>query len=63
LAIQLSANLIRNTGSGTATAEAKLVHRGRTTMVAETTVRDDQGRTLVIVTTTHIVLGATKDKQ
>jgi 1,4-dihydroxy-2-naphthoyl-CoA hydrolase len=62
LAIQLSANLIRNTGSGTATAEARLVHRGRTTMVAETTVRDEQGRTLVIVVTTHIVLGATGGK-
>ena len=59
LAIQLSANLIRNTGAGTATAEARLLHRGRTTMVVETTVRDEQGRTLVIVTTTHLVLAAT----
>jgi len=56
LAIQLSANLIRNTGQGTVTAEARVVHKGRTTMVAETTVRDEQGRTLVIVTTTHLVL-------
>ena len=56
LAVQLSANLIRNTGSGTATAEAKLVHRGRTTLVVQTTVRDDQARTLAIVTTTHLVL-------
>lgn len=56
LAVQVSANLIRNTGSGAATAEAKLVHRGRTTMVVETTVQDDQGRLLVLATTTHLVL-------
>ncbi len=59
LAIQLSASLIRNTNSGTITAEARLVHKGRTTMVAETTVRDDKGRTLAIVTTTHLVLAGT----
>jgi 1,4-dihydroxy-2-naphthoyl-CoA hydrolase len=57
LAIQLSANLIRNTNAGTITAEARLRHRGRTTFVAETTVSDERGRTLVIVTTTHLVLG------
>lgn len=62
LAIQLSANLIRNTGSGTVTAEARLSHRGRTTMVVETTVRDAMGRTLVIVTTTHLVLAGTSGK-
>ena len=59
LAIQLSANLVRNTGAGKVTAEARFVHKGRTTMVVETTVRDEQGRTLVIVTTTHLVLGRT----
>lgn len=56
LAVQVSANLIRNTGSGNATAEAKLVHKGRTTMVVETAVRDDQGQLLVLATTTHLVL-------
>src|SRR5690349_2423018 len=56
LAVQVSANLIRNTGSGTATAEAKVVHKGRTTMVVETSVRDDEGRLLVLATTTHVVL-------
>src|SRR5689334_6583705 len=40
LAVQVSANLIRNTGSGTVTGETRLAHRGRTTMVAQTTVRD-----------------------
>lgn len=58
LAIQLSANLIRNVSAGTATAEARIVHRGRTTMVVETTVRDEWSRTLAIVTTTHLVLSA-----
>jgi 1,4-dihydroxy-2-naphthoyl-CoA hydrolase len=60
LAVQLSANLIRNTGAGTVTAEARLAHRGRSTIVVETTVRDDQGRTLVLVTTTHLILAGTK---
>ncbi len=56
LAIQLSANLIRNTSAGTVTAEARIIHKGRTTMVVETTVRDEDGRTLVIVTSTHLVM-------
>lgn len=56
LAVQVSANLIRNTGAGIVTAESVLLHRGRTTMVAETKVRDDQGRVLVAVTSTHMVL-------
>lgn len=59
LAIQLSANLIRNTGAGRAIAEARLLHKGRTTMVVETVVRDAQDRVLVIVTTTHLVLAGT----
>ena len=58
LTIQISANLVRNTNTGVVTAEARLRHRGRTTLVVETTVRDDQARTLVIVTTTHLTLGA-----
>lgn len=57
LAVQISANLIGNVGAGTVTAEANLVHRGRTTMVAQTTVRDEQGRLLLLVTSTHLVLG------
>jgi len=56
-AIQLSANLVRNSGRGTAAAEARWVHKGRTTQVVETSVRDSDGRLLVAVTTTHVVLG------
>jgi uncharacterized protein (TIGR00369 family) len=57
LAVQISINLIRNTGEGTVTAEAVLRHRGRTMLVAETTVRDEQGRDLAVVVSTHLVLG------
>ncbi|HLZ71379.1 MAG TPA: PaaI family thioesterase [Dehalococcoidia bacterium] len=58
LAIQISANLVRNTNRGSAFAEARLRHRGRTTLVVETHVRDGEDRTLAIVTTTHLVLGS-----
>lgn len=57
LAVQLSANLLRNTGEGTLTAEARPIHRGRTLIVMETEVRDSRQRRLAKVTTTHVVLG------
>jgi 1,4-dihydroxy-2-naphthoyl-CoA hydrolase len=56
LTIQLSANLIRNTNTGKLIAEAVPVHKGRTSMVLQTTVRDAQGRVMAIVTTTLLVL-------
>jgi 1,4-dihydroxy-2-naphthoyl-CoA hydrolase len=56
LAVQISMNLIRNTGAGSVTAESVLRHRGRTMLVAETTLRDDRGRDLAIVISTHLVL-------
>src|SRR5438132_5371631 len=40
LTLQLSVNLIGNTGAGTIRAEAQIVHRGRTTLVIEVKVRD-----------------------
>src|SRR5919108_4389987 len=43
LTIQLSANLIRNTNTGKLIAEAVPLHRGRTSMVMQTTVRDEHG--------------------
>ena len=55
LAVQISANLLRNTDHGKAIAEAKVVHKGRTMMVVESTVRDDEGRLLAIVNSTHFV--------
>ena len=55
LTVQLSANLIRNVNHGTLTAEALPVHKGRTTVVVQSTVTDDQGRLLATVTATQIV--------
>ena len=56
LSVQVSANLLRNTGEGTITARARPLHRGRTMIVMETEVRDEQDRLLATVTTTHLVL-------
>lgn len=56
LTIQLSANLIRNTNTGKLVAEAVPLHQGRTSMVVQTTVRDEQGRLIAIVTATLLVL-------
>ena len=55
LAVQISANLMRNTDHGKAIAEAKVVHKGRTMMVVASSVRDEEGRLLAIVNSTHIV--------
>jgi uncharacterized protein (TIGR00369 family) len=57
LTVQLSANLIRNVDRGTLTAEALPIHQGRTTMVVQSTVKDDRGRLLATVTATQIVPG------
>lgn len=58
--VQLSANLLRNTNAGTATAESQVVHSGRTMKVVETIVRDDDGNALVRVTTTHLVVSSSR---
>jgi uncharacterized protein (TIGR00369 family) len=55
-AVQVSTNVMRNTDRGRITAEARVVHRGRTMQVVETQVRDDAGRLLALVTTTHVVV-------
>ena len=55
LTVQLSANLIRNTNHGMITAEAKPLHRGRTTMVVQTEVRDEDAKLLAVVTATLIL--------
>lgn len=56
--IQLSTNLIRNTNTGIVRAEAVPVHRGRTTMVVDTRLHDAANRLLLVVTTTHLWVGA-----
>ena len=55
LTLQLSVNLIRNTNQGAITAEAHIVHRGRTTMVTEVKVHDEQERLLATVVVTALV--------
>jgi uncharacterized protein (TIGR00369 family) len=44
LTLQMSANVIRNTNRGTLVAEAEMVHRGRTTLIADVRVSDDRRR-------------------
>ncbi|HEY7270235.1 MAG TPA: PaaI family thioesterase [Dehalococcoidia bacterium] len=56
LAVQLSSSVARNTDHGRVTAEAVVVHGGRTTQVVETRVTDEAGRLLALVTTTHLVV-------
>lgn len=56
LTIQLSANLIRNTNTGKLIAEAVPLHQGRTSMVMQTTVRDEQGRVMALITATLLIL-------
>jgi 1,4-dihydroxy-2-naphthoyl-CoA hydrolase len=56
LTIQLSANLMRNTNAGKLIAEAVPLHKGRTTMVIQATVRDEAGRVVAVVTATQLVL-------
>ena len=55
LTLQLSINLIRNTNRGALTAEAEIVHRGRTTLVIDVRVSDDQGRLVAKLTATQLV--------
>ena len=55
--IQLSTNFLRNTNHGTVRAEATPMHRGRTTMVVQTRISDADGRLLIVVTTTHLLVG------
>src|SRR5207302_11205 len=58
LALQLSVNLIRNADGGTLTAEAKIVHRGRTTLVVDVEVFDDQRRLIAKLAATQLAPAA-----
>lgn len=55
LSVQISTNLVRNTDHGKIISETRLIHAGRSLMVAESTVRDEENRTLAVVTTTHMI--------
>ena len=56
LSVQISVNLLRNVNQGKAIAESIIVHGGRTLTVVESRVRDDAGRLLCIVTSTHVAV-------
>ena len=56
LSIQISMNLIGNTDRGTAISESRPVHRGRTLFVVESSIRDDTGRLLATVNSTHLAV-------
>jgi len=55
LTVQFSVNLIRNTNRGTLTAEAEVVHRGRTTMVVDVEVHDEERRLVAKAVATLLV--------
>ena len=44
LTLQMSVNLMKNPNRGTLVAEAEIVHRGRTTLVVDVRVADEQQR-------------------
>jgi 1,4-dihydroxy-2-naphthoyl-CoA hydrolase len=58
LTLQLSTNIIRNSDRGTLTAEAQIVHRGRTTLVVDVEVFDDQRRLIAKLTATQLAPAA-----
>ena len=55
LAIQTSSNLVGNVDRGKLVAVAEAVHRGRTTIVVETKVRDGTGKLIATTSTTLLV--------
>lgn len=55
LAVQSSINVVANTKQGYANATARLVKSGRTLIVTQTDVTDDQGSLLAAITTTYVV--------
>jgi uncharacterized protein (TIGR00369 family) len=55
LAIQMNAQLIGNTNAGRAIARSTFLSAGRTVMAAQTLVRDEQVKDLLLLTSTYIV--------
>ncbi len=54
LAINLNANLLGNSKSGTFTATSNFVKKGKAVSVIRTTVTDDTGKLIADVTTSHV---------
>jgi acyl-coenzyme A thioesterase PaaI-like protein len=50
--------LLRNTNRGTLTAEAEIVHHGRTTIVVDVRVCDEQDRLVAPLTATQLTPGS-----
>jgi uncharacterized protein (TIGR00369 family) len=57
--VQMSAQLVANTNSGRAIANATLISAGRSVMAAETRVTDESGKVLLLLTSTHVVRSMT----
>ena len=55
LSVQISVSLLRNVDHGDVIAETTLTHAGRRLMVAESQIKDEDGRLLATMTSTHIV--------
>ena len=56
--IESKTNFLRAVRSGTATATARRLHAGRTIVVVETEVRDDDGKLVTKTTQTQAVLSS-----
>lgn len=56
--IESKTNFCRPVSSGAATATAVPVHAGRTTILVQTRIEDDQGRLVALTTQTQAVLAA-----
>ena len=54
--IELKTNFLGTAREGTLECEARLVHGGRTTQVWDSTVRDDNGKTLALFRCTQLLL-------
>ncbi len=52
--LQLSVNLFRQAGRGTLTAEAETIYRGRSTLIVDVKVRDDQTRLVAALVVTQL---------
>lgn len=55
LSVQMSVQLVGNTNSGQAIARSTLISAGRTVMAAQTLVQDQTGKSLVLLTSTHVL--------
>jgi uncharacterized protein (TIGR00369 family) len=59
--IESKTNFVGTAASGsTLTAECTAFHRGRTTMVWQTLIRNDKGRLCAVVSQTQLVIGGDK---